>query len=338
MSSSTIKLLLVLSAGFCTAVAWSASQRAPQLEISPVFDLGELEHDREVDMTVSFRNSGNGILRVDPPVVGCSCSTADISERNVGPGTMGCFRFVLRPAGVPGMDYQTDIVIPSNDPREPRRMIELRGRMRNKLISDPSALSIFDARPGSEWTQQIVLRCTDSAAEFEVVGIDCDLPGVEIDGPHSFGDGEDSAWLVLVSHTPESTGRTDAKLTLRTNHREYSVLEVPIIEDVRSRLSVFPASALLQTSPDAEPQVVTITADQPFRLSIADADVALFKVDLNSESEQRWTLRITPPTDNKLSAIHRSEIRLNVEGIEHESQFAIPVVVLPGAAVAAIHE
>lgn len=330
MSNTALKLLLLLGAGYCIAAAYGASQRAPRLEVSPVFDLGELEHDRELNTTVAFRNSGNGILRLEPPITGCSCARAELSANEFGPGEKGSFRFVLRPVAPPGADYTQEIQIPSNDPLEPRRVIQMRGRMRNRLMATPLALNGYNAHPGAEWTEEIVIYSTDETAEFQVISLDCDLPDVRIEGPLPYGDPDEHSWLVLVSHIPQTIGRIAGRLKVQTSHREYRELDIPIVEDVTSRLTASPASVLLGGTDDRLQQAVTITASQPFRLSLAVPSESMWDADLKEESESRWSVTVGLRSHADVPEIDRGELRLNVEGIEHESQIVIPVVVLPG--------
>jgi hypothetical protein len=333
---------------FCTALAcagyllsdtWQGMNVSPRLEISPEVDIGELRHDEEVSLAIGFRNVGKGLLRVQPPLPGCACAAAELTRSEFRPGETGSFRFKLRPARPAGTEFLQEVIVPSNDPLEPRRSVLVIGHMASSLVSSPQQLRLRGKTVGQPWTERMIVECTDRNAVFEITSLTCDLPEFHLDSPYPISSSDDrkgSVWQLDASYVPDQIGRRTGEVLIQTNHPRYNTLRIPISIDVPSQLAITPASLLFIPSESPEPQVVRISSSRPFELGFASDDNVngAYDIQLSQEDAANTWLMAIQPRSGHVDSIQESQIRLTVSGLEKESEVTIPVTALPSLAVA----
>lgn len=83
---AVLLVVLLTALGYLGATGWTELHRAPRLEISPEFHVGELTHDQELDLSIGFRNVGNDILKMERPIPGCKCNLGELSRSELAPG------------------------------------------------------------------------------------------------------------------------------------------------------------------------------------------------------------------------------------------------------------
>lgn len=326
--SCTIFGLLVLTAFFAAgAIArWNPS---PRLEISPEFHVGELVHDQELKLAVGFRNGGTGVLHVDPPIPGCKCALAELDHQDYAPGEMGVFRFTLRPAQGPGTEYAQSVAVPSNDSRQPRTIITIRGKMRDALSSQPKSIRAVDVNVGDGWQRRFAVHCTDPKAKFKITSVACDLPDttVIVDTNES-ADGR--PWIVVSQFTTNRVGAALGKVVIQTDHVRFRELIVPVEVVVCSRLTISPSMLLFRAGSADKAQTVQITAETPMEVAIDAETYPNWSVQLEpDETRCRWTLHVRRASERPISAVVRETLMLSVAGIDREDQLTIPVTVIP---------
>lgn len=321
--------------GYLGASGWTDIRRASRLEISPEFDVGELVHDQQLDLKIGFRNVGDGVLKMERPIPGCKCSLGELSRSEFGPGEQGYFRIKLRAAQSPGSHYAQEIIVPSNDPFEPRRIVIVRGRMQSSLVSSPEALHVPRLSPGEHWKRSLTLACTDRDATFEVTSVACDLTGCEITEPIRvpntlFSDGP--AFQIEIWQMPRSVGKSFGHIVVQTNHSRYHTLRIPVDVEVKSYLTANPGSLLFDLSRPLSSQKIVVTSANAQQFSIADVgmDDAVYNIELTKDSTSTaWTVTVNLIPRLKLQSVWKSEIRLDISGLEGETELRIPISIVP---------
>jgi len=243
-------VVFLAAVGFLSGWLWPGAKIGPRLEVSPDFDVGELVYDQELTLAIGFRNIGDEPLHLDPPIPGCQCALATLGQTVYAPGEMGRFQFTLRPAAPPGASYEQAVVVPSNDPESPRRIVTIRGRMRGSLISQPARVQVGSLKPDESWSGSVVVACTDPDAEFGILSVRCDLPEVEVGTPTPTQRPE--GWTGPYYSLPvqvmrmERVGKHVGKIEIATNHARYAQLAIPLEIEVISRVKIQPRSLLLE--------------------------------------------------------------------------------------------
>lgn len=323
------------AAGYGASAVWSASHRIPRLEMSPEIDIGEIRHDEELELAIGFRNSGLGVLHLEPPVPGCKCAPAVLTRADLSPGEKAEFRFRLRPARPSGAEYVQSIAVTSNDPVEPHRTVIVRGRMAGALASQPQAVSVLDAPLRGEIVRDLIVHCTDRRAEFEILTTSCTLPGATLTTPipmskEAFPEG--TAYETTVSFTPSRVGRSSGVIVIETSHPRYRRLEIPIEVVVRSEVLIEPTSVLLSAAKREQEHVLRIsTTAEAADIRLGDLDAAVpLHVELNPAGDRRsWTLHVRLKPEAAVPDVQHHEIALAVSGIAGETDVLVPVTVLP---------
>lgn len=225
------------------------SQRQPQAQIDQTeYDFGRMDLDVKGQHEFVIRNMGEAPLRLESGPTTCSCTVSNLDKKELPPGGSTTVRIDWNAKGEPGPYQQTAAII-TNDPKNPRIELTVRGVMVAAVQAKPSEV-IFPQLSGTRQTSQIV----------DLYGFR-DEP-LQIQG-HSFGD-PSLAHFFEVHETP--LGAEDLKampgatsgvqvrisvksglpqgplrqtITFRTNLAERPTIELPIQGDVVSDISLF---------------------------------------------------------------------------------------------------
>jgi len=113
--------LLVLWLG-----APASALSAPRLAVEPAgFDFGEARPQRTLSKEFRVVNIGDEELRLLRISTSCGCTVADPGERVVAPGESTLLRVELQTRNDRGSVVRT-VLVETNDPDQPRTLIELR--------------------------------------------------------------------------------------------------------------------------------------------------------------------------------------------------------------------
>lgn len=221
--------------------------------------------------------------------------------------------------------------MPSNDPLEPARTVVVRGRMAGGLVAHPEAVHISGLTLGEEWTRVLTVACTDSEAQFEITSVRCDLPDCEMTGPLPVIDRpshEGLAFQFDVLQMPRSVGKSVGHIVVQTNHSRYKTIRIPVDVEVRSQMTMNLPSLLFDLARSPSPQKVSVTSVKALRLSAADSgiyDIALAEDPISTG----WIVTVGLKPQIKVQSVLKSEIRLNVSGLDGEQMLRIPVSIVP---------
>lgn len=332
LSAALIVLAIALG-----ALASSAMRRAtlqPRLEVSPLIGLGELTHDRELTLTIGFQNRGDGVLKVAPPIPGCACALGELSKSELLPGEAATFSFTLQPAGPPGANYFQEVIVPSNDPIGPRRVVAIQGRMRNGLVSLPAAVRVAGWRPGTAWMGVVTITAA-APTPFELTESKCSLDGLTILGIERHQDLEVegcSAFDVHVLFEGREPGDWTGELTVQADRSDLSPVSVPVSVAVESALKVVPRSALLNDADSVSAAEVRIDAPRPVALKVRENEsaAALLDVTIDAEADQTsWRARMALREEAVIDTVIKANVTIDVEGLPGERSVRIPVTILP---------
>ncbi len=96
------------------------AQAAPKLEFdSVVYDFGKTSQVTTVTGMFKFKNTGDAILKLEPPKPSCGCTVAELTPDTLAPGASGELRFTLNLGQVRAI-MEKHIAVLSNDPRPPK--------------------------------------------------------------------------------------------------------------------------------------------------------------------------------------------------------------------------
>ena len=109
----TVTLCLGLMSGAPRAHA------APKIQFDRmVYDFGKTSQVESVSGTFQFTNTGDGVLKVEPPKPSCGCTIASLKPDSLPPGASGELSFTLN-LGRVKTRLEKHIAVLSNDPQTP---------------------------------------------------------------------------------------------------------------------------------------------------------------------------------------------------------------------------
>jgi hypothetical protein len=113
---------LILMAGIAGLGALCLSARAagtPHLQFDEtVYDFGKTSQVTTVSGVFKFKNTGDGVLKMQKPQPSCGCTAAEVRPDTLAPGATGEIPFTLNLGFYPG-HLEKHITARSNDPKNP---------------------------------------------------------------------------------------------------------------------------------------------------------------------------------------------------------------------------
>jgi hypothetical protein len=113
-----IKTIQAAESATNTTVLSSPGKGVPRIQFETNFiDLGKITAAEKISGVFKFRNAGDGVLKVGPPIASCDCTDAQVKPDTLGPGESGEILYTIkldRP-----LNGQRFIRVRSNDPKTP---------------------------------------------------------------------------------------------------------------------------------------------------------------------------------------------------------------------------
>jgi hypothetical protein len=99
---------------------------APQIQFDqPVYDFGKTSVVANVSGVFKFKNTGDDILKLEPPKPTCGCTIASLKPDTLAPGESGELAFTLN-LGLYRTTLEKHIAVRSNDPKTPEVSLTIR--------------------------------------------------------------------------------------------------------------------------------------------------------------------------------------------------------------------
>jgi hypothetical protein len=95
------------------------AEGAPRIQFDQtVYDFGKTSQVATVSGVFKFKNTGDGLLKVEPPKPSCGCTVAGLKPDTLQPGETGELPFTLS-LGQVKAQFEKHIAVKSNDPQTP---------------------------------------------------------------------------------------------------------------------------------------------------------------------------------------------------------------------------
>jgi Protein of unknown function (DUF1573) len=125
-----------------------------------VYDFGKTSQVTTVSGIFKFKNTGDAILKLEPPKPSCGCTVAALKPDTLAPGTVGEVDFTLN-LGVSRAALEKHITVKSNDPKTPVVSLAIKVDYTPLYELTPMTLSPNLAFGASETNQSTTLTRTD---------------------------------------------------------------------------------------------------------------------------------------------------------------------------------
>lgn len=130
MRKSTITILLALM--FLNINTGSIHAGGPKLFITDsIQNLGEIAESQTIEFAFIIKNTGDATLKVLDVTPDCDCTKVRIIKPTIEAGEQGEIRVAFNSTGQSG-SFTKLIIIETNDPAEPVKMIKYKGTVLRK--------------------------------------------------------------------------------------------------------------------------------------------------------------------------------------------------------------
>jgi Protein of unknown function (DUF1573) len=142
-----------------------------------VYDFGKTSQVANVSGVFMFKNTGDGILKVEPPKPSCGCTVAELKPDTLAPGATGELAFTLN-LGVSRAILEKHIAVRSNDPQTPDVSLTIRVDYTPLYDVNPMTLAPNLAFGVNDATQFTTITRTDGKP-LRIVKLDTSKPWIK---------------------------------------------------------------------------------------------------------------------------------------------------------------
>jgi hypothetical protein len=112
-------MLLTAGLWICSLGAAARAGGVPQLQFDQtLFDFGKTSQVASVSGVFKYKNTGDGVLKLEPPKPSCGCTVAELKPDTLPPGATGELSFTVN-LGQYRATLEKHIAVRSNDPKTP---------------------------------------------------------------------------------------------------------------------------------------------------------------------------------------------------------------------------
>jgi hypothetical protein len=151
-------LALAISAGMISGIA--RGEGTPKLQFDQtVYDFGKTSQVEKVTGTFTFKNAGDGVLKMNKPTTSCGCTVAALKSDVLQPGEKGELAFTMN-LGTTKATLQKIITVTSNDPQTPSIQLTIKAEYTPLYEVTPTMVRI-DLRKGETTNTTVAIKRTD---------------------------------------------------------------------------------------------------------------------------------------------------------------------------------
>ena len=159
----------------CVAVQ---AEGTPKIQFDQtVYDFGKTSQVATVSGVFTFKNTGDGILKVEPPKPSCGCSVAELKPDTLAPGATGELSFTLN-LGVSRATLEKHIAVRSNDPQTPDVSLTIKVDYTPLYDVNPMTLAPNLAFGVNDATQFTTITRTDGKP-LRIIKLDTSKPWIK---------------------------------------------------------------------------------------------------------------------------------------------------------------
>lgn len=155
----------------------AVADEAPKIEFEEtVQDFGETAQFGILTGSFKFRNTGNGVLRMQQPSSSCGCAVATLKKDTLGPGETGEVEFTWKIGPAKGSLHRI-ITIASNDPGTPQLELTIMAKSRQIYLAVPDFLMANVPLGGRQSDLSLTVTRTDGGP-LQIQHIDTSQPWI----------------------------------------------------------------------------------------------------------------------------------------------------------------
>jgi len=204
------------------------------------YAFGAVEDNKPVEHVFVISNEGDAALQIGN-IRACCGATASIATNSIAAGSNTTLKVVLSLQGRSG-EQRKSFYVGSNDTKQPYYQLRLVGTAVAALEVQPRSVDFGLVEHNATTNTEIVITCKPNAV-FRITNTVWSAAGFS--ASCSIGGSQD-VWRVSIKTVPPlPIGVTRATLSLLTDHKQYSRIEIPVTATVASDIVVVPHEILV---------------------------------------------------------------------------------------------
>jgi hypothetical protein len=249
----SVTLLSVLAAACTVRIAAAAEPQAnanitngaaggtPMIQFETnFFDFGKLVSAGPLNGVFKFKNAGDGVLKVDPPIPSCGCTDARVTPAVLAPGQEGRITYTIT-LDQPAHGVRKQLHVHSNDPKTPD--VQLTMQLDYTPLYDlmPRMLRIVVA-PGKDMAQGSFTVTRNDGQPLDIDRLTTSQKWISADLQPEPGSGGKSARVNVTVHRAEKPPTTFvAGVQLWSSNQPAKPLQTMTVNgEIRGELSAMP--------------------------------------------------------------------------------------------------
>lgn len=132
-------VLAVMAVLLSKNLAAAAPDKSPKIEFETKFyDFGKITASGKLSGVFKFKNTGDGVLKLEPPQPSCDCTEAKVKPDILAPGETGEILYTIKLERA--LNGQRHIIVRSNDPQTPMVQLTMQLDFTPLYAVEPSTL------------------------------------------------------------------------------------------------------------------------------------------------------------------------------------------------------
>jgi hypothetical protein len=262
-----------------------ASTNSPSLTCAnPVFEFGRHNNTGDVLHNFLLENKGQTSLVISQVRSGCGCTRAELDRSIIPPGESATLSTRLSLRGIVG-SKRTSIYLHTNDPLNPIFQCQLTGMAVTELDLSPSSLHFDIPLDGTNQPVRLTIR-NNTDTPLHPVSLDVNVAFFRVQLETNIPGNQYTLTATLL--TTAVTASVSGTIILRTDHPQYSRIEIPISASLIRDLNANPAELVLREIPPDRPTenryiILQASSNQTFKVLKVEAIPPTLPVLVHSE-------------------------------------------------------
>lgn len=218
----------------------------PELIVSPdILDLGKIPAGHRAEGIFSLKNSGGAVLVIDSVSTSCGCLAVDV-DRRLEPGKSADLRIQFEGVNAE-QPFQGSVFISSNDPKDPRRTLSVKGETVSVVNADPACVYFGAANWNDERVEKDVIISRGRLSTLET------LENMEVFSSSSYVKTSmrnvgDKVYISIKLSELTPTGLLNEAVTVKLIEPKDYMKVIPIVAELKGEHAATPAKIILRIS------------------------------------------------------------------------------------------
>jgi len=315
---------ILLCAVLASTILLHRSISEPTISVTPdIVNFGYVDSGGPHYSSVTIRNEGKALLKLENVVIPCPCIKAKISSSLIKPGESATLELSATTPLAAGR-WEMVLALETNDSAHRVVKIPLRARVGVRVQFLPSDPAV-ELQGYASVEQSVSVIGTSEHEHFTITGAKTSDDNVQIISVNRDDSrvGVESGWLIKYRISPKGVPNWNASLSIDTNDAKTKSAELQIRVQESNGLRVSPALVLFHTDIPSEKVSVDISGDPPKECEIERVKApSWIKVETktrDTSGEVHLFLQTVP----EVARIEKGEVDVFLRGLKYPVRISI---------------